>query len=65
MPRASSIVKQVCCKQPISEMCAAEGLFKAIRYRYVNPDGTPTESLRDLTCIGTLTLPKRLDSESG
>ena len=25
---------------PISEMCAAEGVFKAILYSYVNPDGT-------------------------
>jgi hypothetical protein len=46
-------------------MCAAEGVFKAILYRYVNPDGTPTERLRDLTCIGTLTVLRRLDSGGG
>ena len=27
------------CDLLISEMCAAEGVFKAILYRYVNPDG--------------------------
>ena len=46
-------------------MCAAEGVFKAILYHYVNPDGTPTERLKDLTCIGTLTVLGRLDSECG
>jgi hypothetical protein len=46
-------------------MRAAEGDFKAILYRYVNPDETPTERLGDLTCIGILTVLRRLDSESG
>ena len=50
---------------PISEMCAAEGVFEAILYHHVNPDGTPTERLSDLTCKGTLTVLRRLDSESG
>jgi hypothetical protein len=45
-------------------MYTAEGVFKAIFYRYVNPDGTPAERPRDLTCIETLTVLRRLDSES-
>ena len=36
---------------PICETCATEGVFRAILYRYENPDETPTERLRDLTCI--------------
>jgi hypothetical protein len=46
-------------------MCAAEGVFEAILYRYVDPDGTPTEFLRELGCIRTLTALRRLDSGSG
>jgi hypothetical protein len=50
---------------PIPEMCAAEGVFEAILYRYVDLDRQPTVYLRGLTRIRTLTVLRRLESESG
>jgi DNA invertase Pin-like site-specific DNA recombinase len=32
---------------PISEVCEAVGVSKATLYRYVKPDGTPRERLKD------------------